>query len=164
MLAVDLAQRPGGGAGQGGSAPPINDITTNVNAPPEFAPAESGHPNADRDMSYPAEWGPIVKDAYPDLAPVHSGLSRQETYDAALAQAEALGWTITHRDPEAGVFEAEERTALFRFVDDAAPGPVVDVRSKSRDGRGDIGANAARIRRFASGLEERLGAGVATGP
>ena len=143
-----------------------------MNAPPEFAPAESGHPNADRDMSYPAEWGPIVKDAYPDLAPVHSGLSRQETYDAALAQAEALGWTITHRDPEAGVFEAEERTALFRFVDDVVVRvgddgtgrSVVDVRSKSRDGRGDIGANAARIRRFASGLEERLGAGVATGP
>jgi uncharacterized protein (DUF1499 family) len=31
-------------------------------------------------------------------------------------------------------------------------GAIVDVRSKSRDGRGDLGANAARIRDFAETL------------
>jgi uncharacterized protein (DUF1499 family) len=35
----------------------------------------------------------------------------------------------------------------------AAPnGSVVDVRSKSRDGQGDMGANAARIRAFRDAL------------
>jgi uncharacterized protein (DUF1499 family) len=46
-------------------------------------------------------------------------------------------------------------TRIFRFVDDIVVrvrpsngGSIVDVRSKSRDGRGDMGANAARIRAF----------------
>ncbi len=62
-----------------------------------------------------------------------------------------------------GVFEAVEVTRIFRFVDDivvrvrmspGGNGSVVDVRSKSRDGRGDLGANAARIRAFAAALHE----------
>ena len=51
-------------------------------------------------------------------------------------------------------------TRIFRFVDDVVVrvrpaeggGAIVDVRSKSRDGRGDLGANAARIRAFAEKL------------
>jgi uncharacterized protein (DUF1499 family) len=160
------------GAGSGGSAPPINDITTNLNDPPSFAPAPEGHRNAGRDMSYPADWKPIVEAAYPDLAPIRPGATREQAYDAALAAAEDLGWEITRRDGEGLVFEAEDRTALFRFVDDVVVRvgddgtgqPVVDVRSKSRDGRGDVGANAARIRRFAASLTEQLDSDVATGP
>ena len=52
-------------------------------------------------------------------------------------------------------------TAIFRFVDDiairvrpTASGTVVDVRSKSRDGRGDLGANAERIRAFTSAFAD----------
>jgi uncharacterized protein (DUF1499 family) len=49
---------------------------------------------------------------------------------------------------------------VFRFVDDVlvrvrpadGGGALVDVRSKSRDGRGDLGVNAARIRAFAEKL------------
>ena len=57
--------------------------------------------------------------------------------------------------------EATDTTRVFRFVDDIAirvraegMASVVDVRSKSRDGRGDMGANAARIRAFLSALQE----------
>jgi len=167
MLAIVVV-----GAGSGGSAPPINDITTNLNDPPDFAPAPDGHRNADRDMSYPTDWKPIVKAAYPDLAPIHTSVAGDRAYEAALAQAEALGWEVTRRDADEGVFEAEDRTALFRFVDDVVVRvrddgtglAVVDVRSKSRDGRGDIGANAARIRAFTAGLQDELGGAVATAP
>ena len=69
--------------------------------------------------------------------------------------AAELGWDVTRSDPENGAIEAIDVTALFRFVDDivvrvrpAENGSVVDLRSKSRDGRGDMGANAARIRAF----------------
>ena len=48
---------------------------------------------------------------------------------------------------------------MFHFVDDisvrirpAAGGSRIDIRSKSRDGQGDIGANAARIRTFRDAL------------
>ncbi len=85
--------------------------------------------------------------------------------DAAFARAEraaaALNWDVRYRDPASRVFEAVEVTRIFRFVDDivvrvrmspVGRGSVVDVRSKSRDGKGDIGANAARIRAFRDAL------------
>ena len=62
-------------------------------------------------------------------------------------------------DPAAGTLEANDTTSFFRFVDDvsirvtpAPGGSRVDIRSKSRDGRGDIGANAIRIRAFRDAL------------
>jgi len=136
----------------GGEAPPINDITTNLDDPPQFAADLYG----ERDMSYPPGFAAQVRAAYPDLAPLATDLAREDAYLQALAAARALGWEITNERPEAGTFDASETTAVFRFVDDitvrvtaSVDGSVVDVRSKSRDGRGDLGANAARIRRFA---------------
>jgi uncharacterized protein (DUF1499 family) len=160
MLAVVVL-----GAGSGGSAPAINDITTNLADPPQF----TGQP--DRDMSFPPplfegsysddEYRALIRTAYPDLEPIRISESPDAAYQAALARARDMGWNIVVEDPAAGRIEAEDRTALFRFVDDVAirvradadgEGAVIDVRSKSRDGRGDIGANAARIRAFRDGL------------
>jgi len=39
-------------------------------------------------------------------------------------------------------------------VRESGGGAVVDIRSKSRDGKGDMGANAARIRAFRDWIEE----------
>lgn len=149
----------------GAGVPAINDITNNLDDPPAFAPAPAGHRNAGRDMSYPEDWKPLVRAAYEDLAPIQTGVSPKTAYDAALAEAEELGWEITRRDNPNLQFEAEDTTALFRFVDDVSVRvtddgsgkAVVDIRSKSRDGRGDVGANAARIRLFGAELLQRLG-------
>jgi len=61
--------------------------------------------------------------------------------------------------PEKGTIEATETTFWFGFKDDVVirirpegAGSRVDVRSKSRVGKSDLGANAARIRRFAAAL------------
>jgi uncharacterized protein (DUF1499 family) len=144
-----------GMAGGGGKAPPINDITTDLQDPPGFVAAAKQAPNAGRDMSYPADFVTVVQESYPDLAPLRVDQSPDDSYRAALAAARQLGWTIIFEDPAAGVFEAQEVSSVFRFVDDisvriAADGSatVVDVRSKSRDGRSDMGVNAARIRAF----------------
>lgn len=157
ILVVILSARSGAGA------PAINDITTNLDDPPAFAPAPEGHRNAGRDMSYPPDWKPLVREAYPDLQPIQVAGTPSEAYDVGLGEAEALGWEITRR---AGTsFEAEDTTALFRFVDDisvrvtpASSGAVIDIRSKSRDGRGDVGANAARIRKFRAAVLGRIAA------
>jgi hypothetical protein len=144
----------------GGDAPPINDITTNLEDPPSFAPAESVPAYADRDMGYPADFVDQVRGAYPDLRPVSSDLDASSAYARALGTARELGWEITYEDPESGTFDATETTQVFRFVDDVTIrirpdglGSTIDIRSKSRDGRGDLGANAARIRRFAANLQ-----------
>ena len=136
--------------------PPINDITTNTDDPPVFAADPSG---GDRDMTYPPGFAELAREAYPDLAPIELAAAPAEAFRKAKRAAQSLGWEITAVRAESGELEAEEVSALFQFVDDVAvrvrpngTGSVIDIRSKSRDGQSDLGANAARIRRFRDAL------------
>ena len=59
------------------------------------------------------------------------------------------------------MFEAAVTSPTFLFVDDIVvrvrpegDGSRIDVRSKSRDGKGDLGMNAKRIRAFARSVAE----------
>lgn len=140
----------------GADLPPINDITTNLDDPPAFADDPSGRA---RDMSYPADWKPLVRESYPDLTPHQVAEPVAAAVARTAAAAERLGWTITTRDTSAGTIEATDATDIFRFVDDIVirvrpsdQGSTIDIRSKSRDGRGDLGANAQRIRALLSAL------------
>ncbi len=103
---------------------------------------------------------PQVRKAYPDLHPFLLDVPPGEAFDLAVQTANGMGWTIYRTDPRDGVFEASDRTPVFGFVDDVSVrvrpegnGSAVDIRSKSRDGKGDLGANAARIRAFGERLE-----------
>jgi uncharacterized protein (DUF1499 family) len=153
LLATVLAVSARGGAG----VPPINDITTDLADPPAFASDPAG---AGRDMAYPPEFAPLVRAAYSDLAPIRVSSDAARALALAEQTARSLGWEVVAVDERAGTLLARETTRIFRFVDDVVVrvraseggGAVVDVRSKSRDGRGDLGANAARIRRFAEAL------------
>ena len=65
--------------------------------------------------------------------------------------------------PAEGRLEATATTPWFGFTDDvvvrgerAGTGSRVDVRSKSRVGRSDLGVNARRIRDFLAALAARL--------
>jgi uncharacterized protein (DUF1499 family) len=142
--------------GSAGRAPAINDITTNPDDPPRFRAAQTDDANTGRDLSYPGEaFARAQRSGYPDLAPIRVAGAPDEVYRRCLTVAQDLGWELTVEDPATGVFEAIDVTSIFRFVDDiavrvraAGDGTVVDVRSKSRDGKGDLGANATRIRAF----------------
>ncbi len=138
-----------------GDRNPINDITTDLENPPAFASESAVAEYAGRDMSYPADFAPIVRANYPDLGPLTTQDPVDTSYQKALATAESLGWQITARNENDHTFDAKDTTKLFRFVDDVTVrvgadgmGARVDIRSKSRDGRGDMGANAKRIQRF----------------
>lgn len=146
-------------AATGGDAPPINDISTDLEDPPAFAPATVVEEYAGRDMSYPADFVPIVRAGYPELAPLVVAESAEATYLRALEAAKSLGWEISAQNDVDTSFDARETTSLFRFVDDVVvrvraegEGSRIDVRSKSRDGRGDLGANAKRIERFLAAM------------
>lgn len=154
LLVVFVAASPGR------DLPPINDISTDLENPPSFAPATVVPDYVGRNMDYPEEFVPQVREAYPDLQPIRLPSSPRVAYEKALATAVSLGWEIVAESPERLVFDAQDETELFRFVDDITvrvsadgAGSKVDVRSKSRDGQGDLGANAARIRRFAEALQ-----------
>jgi len=149
-------------AGAGRGLPLINDITTSPDDPPAYRTAPTLPENRGRSFVYPAGNAALERSAYPDLARIALALPPAEAYARALRAAEALGWRITRSDPDAGELEATSTSRLFRFVDDVAvrvradgAGSRVDVRSKSRDGQGDFGVNARRIRAF----RERLSAG-----
>ena len=144
-------------ASTGGSAPPINDITTDLDDPPAFADVVLVPDYAGRDMSYPTEFVAIVRESYPDLAPLRVDDSPAAAFARALGAAETLGWEVLAQDGGTGAFYARDETPIFHFVDDVVvritpdadgTGSRIDLRSKSRDGRGDLGANAARIRAF----------------
>jgi uncharacterized protein (DUF1499 family) len=76
-------------------------------------------------------------------------------------------WTLISADEGTGLIHAEARTFVFRFVDDVRfklkldqnALTRVDMWSASRAGRGDLGTNARRIRRFYRQLDRRLGVG-----
>lgn len=138
------------------SVPPIHDITTSPQDPPQFvaiAPLRADAPNTlDYDAAVLAE--PTAR-AYPFLKPLQSDLAPA----AAQARAEALvrdmGWELVASDPAAGIVEATDTTALYGFKDDVVirirpegSGSVLDLRSVSRVGQSDLGANAARIKAF----------------
>lgn len=140
--------------------PLINDVTTTPEAPPAYVVLAQTAPNKGRDMGYPPGNVPVQRLAYPDLAP----LSRTEAPEACFAKAAAAAkamprWEVVGEDAAAGRLEAVAVTKLFRWRDDvvvevrpAAGGCAVHVRSKSRSGRGDFGANAKRIRAYLSVL------------
>ena len=123
-----------------------------------FSAAAANPANRGRDLSYPhgvAETPRLQQHAYADLQPIELVVGVGDAYQAALDAAGDLGWTVVERDATAHTFEAEDETSVFRFVDDIVvrvrprgAGAVVDVRSISRVGVGDMGVNADRIRRF----------------
>ncbi len=142
------------------SVPAIHDITTDTERPPEFVailPMRADAPN-------PPEYaGPETaaqqRAAYPDIRPVILSNDPVAAFRAARAAADEMGWDIIIADSAAGRIEATATTMWFGFKDDVVirvepveQGSRVDVRSKSRVGRGDVGANAARIRKYVKKL------------
>lgn len=145
-------------------APPIHDVATDLDEPPEFH-ALAAHPdNQRRDLSFPhgdPATAELVREHYPDLTPLTLDLPPDEVFELATRAAEEVGWEVVDRDREAGRIEAIHTSGIFRFVDDVSirvrdngDRCRVDLRSTSRVGRSDLGANAARIRSFLDRLRE----------
>ena len=101
---------------------------------------------------------------YPDLLPRQYRASKDLVFDAALHAVSRLPrWTLVSSRPGQGEIRAEATTRLFRFVDDVVVRfteqngvTVVNVRSASRVGRGDLGQNARNVRAFFEALDSQL--------
>lgn len=144
------------------STPSINDVSTDLRDPPGFIAAAGNAFWAGKSMAYPAGVADSVRRGYPDLGPLVLAASPARTFALVRATAAAeRDWLITAADSEAGRLEATATTRWFGFQDDVVirlrgRGPdttVVDMRSKSRVGKGDVGVNAARIRRYFTTLK-----------
>jgi uncharacterized protein (DUF1499 family) len=103
---------------------------------------------------------------YPDLQPQRFKQPFDKVFEAATGAAQAMGWEMRETDQAQGIIEAIAAPPLLKFLrfkDDVTvtithegDATVVNVRSKSHLGKGDLGTNARRIRAFQAELAKRL--------
>ncbi|GAB4576111.1 MAG: hypothetical protein Tsb008_18900 [Rhodothalassiaceae bacterium] len=159
-----------------GSIVPIHDVTTDLEDPPVFVviPPREYNPlivpdrgRADLAQLMPRDrWRVWHREAYGDIVPIETGRDKAAAFEAALAAARRMGWEIVDADAERGTIEATATTFWYGFKDDVAirvreepsGGSRIDIRSVSRVGISDLGANAARIRAWRDHLLQELGA------
>lgn len=137
------------------SLPTTNDVTTDRDDPPGFE-----HVGADRApeanlLHYTEEEARVQAEGYPDLIGIRASGGADENFAKAVSVARTLGWDVVSENGGTGLIEATATTFWFGFRDDVAirvrregSETVVDLRSASRVGLHDLGANAERIRAF----------------
>jgi uncharacterized protein (DUF1499 family) len=137
--------------------PAINDITTDIDNPPQFVHAQNLPGNQGRNLSYnKVKYAEPQQRGYGTLEPLRVPLDPDQAFKQVTSVAgEMPGWTITYVDPKNRSLEGVATSALFHFQDDfviqvrsAPSGSLVEMRSKSRVGEGDVGANYKRIKAF----------------
>lgn len=153
--------------------PPIHDISTDLVDPPVFSQgvvdARAAVPSGnDLDLLNKRTgdgraFTQLQQSAYPDIQPVTTRLPPARAFEAALTLAREQNWTIGRTDAQAGIIEATAESFWYGFIDDIVirvrpegDGARIDMRSVSRVGRSDLGANAARMEPYLSDLHTRL--------
>jgi uncharacterized protein (DUF1499 family) len=146
----------------GGDYPRIHDVTTDPADPPTFTMAPQQRGSASNPLEIDENVIALQQEAYPDLQTLSSLLPLDAAYSRALQVATELGWNIYHQDRNAGIIEAVDTTRIMAFKDDViirvrsnAQGTLLDLRSVSRVGEGDIGANAKRIHAFREAFQQQ---------
>jgi uncharacterized protein (DUF1499 family) len=142
------------------AAPPIHDISTDLENPPTFEAILPLRADAPNDLERTSDVTELQRHGYPDLAPVTLPIPLDQAFDRALAVVQEAGWQIVTADKSSGRIEATDTTRWFGFKDDVVvrltpwgAGTRVDLRSVSRMGRSDIGTNARRIRLYLDRLQ-----------
>ncbi|OOG21980.1 hypothetical protein B1C78_15805 [Thioalkalivibrio denitrificans] len=157
MLAV-----PYGHWQQAQRVPPIHDITTDMRDPPAFVALVEARERAPNAVDYPGEdTARQQREAYPDIGPLRLRAPLSTVREAVVEEVHAQGWELAAVSGER--IEATATTRWFGFRDDVVirlreenDSVRVDMRSASRVGRSDVGANAARIRAYLDALERRV--------
>jgi len=158
--------------------PFIHDVTTDTQDPPLFGEvvlAERAATKGVNTADYKGKMAPVThKDgtkseslvaalqtqAYPQIRSRILTETDEAAFTLALEAAKSMGWKIKETDPETGRIDATETSFWYGFKDDITirlrksegGGTLVDVRSLSRVGGSDLGANAARIEAFLESL------------
>ncbi len=149
-------------------SPMINDICTNPDEPVSFM--------QDKNKSiYNQKFKNIQLRAYKNISPFISSSSKAKTFSKIINITKKLNWKILNLNEEKYYLHAVATTPLMRFKDDIAiqvesipdcdnnlnkstnndNSCIVQMRSKSRLGKGDLGANAKRINNFFRLLKEQ---------
>lgn len=155
------------------SNPLLHDVTTDFETPPAIvagasAPRKNPPDYLGEDPARPEE-GTVAeaqRKAFPDIAPLLLEIDLDAAKDAAQAVLQSMRMEILAEGPEGDGgwrYEAVDTSFWYGFKDDfivritaqAEGGVRIDVRSKSRVGRSDLGANAQRVRTFLTLMKAR---------
>jgi uncharacterized protein (DUF1499 family) len=139
---------------QAAQVPPIHDISTDVIDPPQFVATAPLRTEGMNPAAYDPAQSEAQLEAYPDIETLTVDLPPAEALAIAERALRQAGVRIVETDEQGGRIEGTATTRWFGFKDDvvvrirpqASGGSLIDIRSKSRVGRSDVGANAARIR------------------
>lgn len=164
--------------------PPIHDISTDLIDPPGFSAKVVAERTAQgaNSLDLPNKRVPelggrfgaaegllsvdLQRQDYSDIVPVALPMGPADAFAPVAQIAGRLGWTVTRQDASAGMIEAQVRSFWFGFIDDivirirpaaTAGESLIDIRSVSRVGISDVGANAKRVRAFSEALIAQLG-------
>lgn len=158
--------------------PAINDVSTDMARPPQFTEISKLREAGSNPAEYQgATFAPLQAAHYPDLKPLVVERTPDEAFELVL---QALGKmrlkTLSEVPPSAasdgaGSIEFSDHTLILGFVDDAVirvtgegeASARIDIRSASRFGRHDFGANAQRVRLILKEIVGRLEATVPSG-
>lgn len=160
------------------SNPFIHDVTTDFDNPPTI---EAG---ADKDRVNPPEYlgddmvrnssitvAGAQRESFPDIRPIETSLSVTDAAALSRDIVKSMGMKLLAEGPvdEGWKIEAADKSFWFGFVDDFVVriqpdgngddgGALIDLRSKSRVGGSDLGANGARALEFIERFDERAAA------
>lgn len=153
------------------SNPFIHDITTDFDNPPAIiagAGAERANPpayaGAEKVVNADLTVAEAQKQAFPDITPrvVNAGLDETAEIVREIIGDMKMATLNETLNDDGWLIEATYTSTWFGFIDDfvvrltpEGSRTRVDVRSKSRVGLSDLGANAARVRAFFERLEAK---------
>lgn len=157
--------------------PAIHDVATDWREPMQFSPAMMTRRGADSNPvvtdgripdDYPVTalrskpYEAILSAAFPELEGIVLAGDNAEIFDRAIRLVKSRGWKIVSADLRDGRIEASTSSFWFGFVDDVVIrlterelGVKVDMRSVSRAGVSDIGANSRRIKDFLKDMRKQ---------
>jgi uncharacterized protein (DUF1499 family) len=150
---------------QAQSLPNIHDVSTDTANPPPFEAVVPLRRGAKNPVEYVSATAAEQRRGYPDIAPLQLALAPTVVFDNAERAARAMGWQVVDASPDKLRIEAIDTSPWFGFKDDIVVritaqgnGSVVDVRSLSRVGSSDLGANARRVRAYLQRVATASGA------
>lgn len=152
--------------------PVLSDISTDAANPPYFSLSRAAYEarRGFQPKGLPQKARDAQRPAYPDVEPIVVDLDADEAFALVLKTAKAVGWRVVDLRPPGGRTgeghaDFLDKTLIMGFDEDVTvrlkplPGQTrIDLRSASRYGRHDFGANAKRIMAFADELQTQLDA------
>ena len=154
--------------------PMVNDLQTSPADPLQFTVLLEQRPSDANPLSGPdPETVRLQAEKYPDIGPMLVERSAPSVFNVVGEAVKQLGWTVVVNEApgESGVgrIEATDGTLIMGFTDDVVvrvkgndAAASIDIRSASRYGKHDFGANADRIYAFYEEVNTALEKGEKT--